>query len=472
MNTARSKISFICVHLCSSVERIRANLLGAHSGTGDRGKRRLLRAGLTGVATLGGRGVVFLSSILSLPLVSHYLGKERFGLWLTLIALINWYGLADLGVSNRVVNLLSTADGQDDHHRAQSIVSNAFIIAAGMVAILLAIFALIIPFVDWANVFNVSSTQARQEATAAFIIILLCFLLRILGSTVGSIYSAYQEGYLHQIWTALGSLSALLGLIIAVRMEAGLPALAASFCGGLMLGELLSAAYLFIIHRPDLRPSARFFHWADAKGILSTGFEYWIAQIATVMLFQTDLLIIARISGASAVSGYGVSLRLLSLIGAVQAAFTTPLWSAYSEALARRDIAWMRQTYRRSIVWSLVWSISAATMIALASGWLFRMLVTADIQPDARLLLPMILTEVMNSVARASAMFLNGVGAIRSQAVFAPITGVLNLILSWRLGSAWGPPGVAWATAISLGLYLFVVIQADVRKRIGSLETI
>jgi O-antigen/teichoic acid export membrane protein len=251
-----------------------------------------------------------------------------------------------------------------------------------------------------------------------------------------------------------------------------LPALAASFCGGLMLGELLSAAYLFIIHRPDLRPSARFFHWADAKGILSTGFEYWIAQIATVMLFQTDLLIIARISGASAVSGYGVSLRLLSLIGAVQAAFTTPLWSAYSEALARRDIAWMRQTYRRSIVWSLVWSISAATMIALASGWLFRMLVTADIQPDARLLLPMILTEVMNSVARASAMFLNGVGAIRSQAVFAPITGVLNLILSWRLGSAWGPPGVAWATAISLGLYLFVVIQADVRKRIGSLETI
>lgn len=439
-------------------------------GTDERGRRRLLRAGLTGAATLGGRGVVFLCSILSLPLVSHYLGKERFGLWLTLIALINWYSLADLGLSNRIVNLLSTADGQDDHQRAQFTVSNALFMAGGLALLLLALFAAIIPFVDWATVFNVSSAQARTEATAAFAIIMLCFLLRILASTVSSIYTAYQEGYLYQVWTAVGSFSSLLGLILAVWNEAGLPALAAAFCGGLLFGEFLAAYFLFVVHRPDLRPAIRLFHWKEAKGILFSGFEFWIAQISTVMLFQTDLLIIARVSGASAVSGYGVSLRLLSLIGAVQSAFTTPLWSAYSEALARKDLPWMRHTYRRSIVWGLVWSVSASVLIAFAAGWLFRMLVTSDIQPDARLLLPMIITEVINSIGRASAMFLNGIGAIRAQAIFAPVAGILNLVLSWILGTAWGPPGVAWATAISLGLYLLTVVQPDVFRKMHTLE--
>jgi Na+-driven multidrug efflux pump len=67
-------------------------------------------------------------------------------------------------------------------------------------------------------------------------------------------------------------------------------------------------------------------------------------------------------------------------------------------------------------------------------------------------------------------MLLNGMGATRSQAFYGPLAGVLNVALSWYLGKALGPSGVAWATTICLGLFTFAVLKNDVRARLFRLH--
>ena len=51
----------------------------------------------------------------SVPLTVHYLGAERYGVWLTISSLLVWVALTDFGLAgNALVNVLSEAVGNDD----------------------------------------------------------------------------------------------------------------------------------------------------------------------------------------------------------------------------------------------------------------------------------------------------------------------------------------------------------------------
>jgi O-antigen/teichoic acid export membrane protein len=453
------------VYITTQAEKLRE----AGSQTENHGQRRHRRAGLTGVATLLARSITLSVSLLSLPFASHYLGKERFGLWLTLVGLVNWIGLTDLGLSNSLISALATAEGKGETARAQKAVASAFWLSIAVALGLLLLFLSAAPFVDWARVFNLSTAQARAEISLAIAVVFGCFLLRMLAGLLASVYAAYQEGYVYQCWSALCGLLSAAGLLLAIRAQAGLPGLIGGFVGGWLLGELCSAVYLFGWHRPALRPAWRHFDRAEALYLLRNGGQLWLAQISAIALLQTDLLVVTQLFGAQAVAAYGTALRLFNFVGSAQAAFVAPLWAAYSEALARRDYPWLAQTFRHSLALSLSFVIPAALFVAWAAPWLFGWLVTADVQPNGALLIALFATEVLNAAARCIAMLLNGLGAIRSQAVFGPIAGLVNLALSVLLGKAYGVAGVAWATAICLGLFWIVLLGREARWRVQSL---
>jgi O-antigen/teichoic acid export membrane protein len=432
--------------------------------------RRLLRAGLTGVVTLIARGVTVLVGLATLPLTSHYLGKERFGLWLMLSSFVTWFAIADLGLTNSLINALSTADGKDDRRQAREAVSSAFWMVAAIAAVMILLCLIVAPLLDWAMVFNIVSPQAAAEITPAVLVVLVFCALRLPASIIGSVYQAYQEGYVYQVWNGLSGLLGAAGLVIAIYLQAGLPWLVAAFLGSMLLADLLSAIHLFGWRREWLLPSLRHFAWPQARWLLTRGAQFWIAQVSSVLMLQTDLIIVARMFGPGAVAGYGTTLRLFALIGAAQAAFVAPLWAAYGEASARGDAGWLSQTFKRSVRVSLWWSIPAAILMFVAMPVLFTWLVKADVTSDWRLSLAVMTTEIINSVARCVSTLLNGLGAVRSQAIFGPVGGVVNLLLSWALGLWLGAPGVAWATAICLVVFWLGIMGRDAALRLREVK--
>ena len=305
------------------------------SSEGDRSRRRFLRAGLTGAVTLVARGTTVLIGLVTLPLTSHYLGKERFGLWLTLSSFITWVSIADLGLSNSLINALSMADGKDDTTQAQQALASAFWMTLLIAAVLIVAVLLVVPLVNWPRVFNVVSPEAVREIAPALLVIFLFCALRLPSSIIGGVYQGYQEGYVYQLWNGLSGVLGAAGLIIAIKLQAGLAWLAVAFLGSMLLADLLSAIYLFGWRRKWLLPRWKFFDWRQAKSLLRQGGQFWIAQMSAVMMLQTSLLMVSVMFGAGESAGFGTTLRLFALVGAVQTAFVAPLWAAYGEAAAR-----------------------------------------------------------------------------------------------------------------------------------------
>lgn len=432
----------------------------------DRSRRRFLRAGMTGAVTLAARGTTVLIGLVTLPLTSHYLGKERFGLWLTLSSFITWVSIADLGLSNSLINVLSSADGRGEKLQAQQAVSSAFWMTSAIAIALIVAIVFTVPLVNWPGVFNVASPEATREVAPALLIIFLFCSLRLPASIINCVYQGYQEGYVYQLWNGISGVLGAVGLVIAIKLQAGLAWLAIGFLGSMLLSDLFSALYLFGYRREWLLPRWKFFDLRQATALLRQGGQFWIAQMSAVMMLQTSLLIVSTMFGATESAGFGTTLRLFGLVGAVQTAFVAPLWAAYGEAAARRDYGWLSQTFKRSIRISLLWALPASLVMFIAAPLLFKLLVTTDVTADWHLRLAVMATEILNSIARCVSTLLNGLGTVRSQAIFGPIGGVANLAVAWLLAKWIGIPGVAYATAICLLLFWIGVMGSEARTRL------
>ncbi|KAM3097315.1 hypothetical protein ACKFKF_20290 [Phormidesmis sp. 146-12] len=433
------------------------------------GQQRIRRATLTGVTTLAVRGVSMGANLLSIPLTAHYLGTERFGLWLTLSMLLSWVSLTDLGLANSLTNVLS-AD-RPDSPQAKQAVSSAFWLMVGMAIALTLIFFMVHPWVQWDRLFNVTSAQAKSEVGWAAIAFFAGFILRLPLSVAGRIYTAYQEGYFYQAWGGLGSLASVTALVVAIQFQVGLPQLVIVFFGTSLLGDLLATVHVFGWRWRSLRPRLSAFSQKQAQWLLKTGLQFWVIQISSIIFFQTDLIIVAQLFGAEKVATYGTILKLFGLLGTIQTAFLFPLWPAYSEAFSRRDISWIIQTFKKTIVLSLLWSISMGLMLAAFTNNIIFIWLNETVTIDTSLVAAMVVTSVLLAVGHCIGTVLNGMGIIKSQVIFGLAGGVTNIVLSIALGHLLGVAGVCWATAICLLVFPIGIIGTHTLKILQKLRS-
>ena len=93
--------------------------------TGEgRARERHRRAVLTAMASMGARSISVATALITIPLTLHYLGSERYGLWMAISSSIALLGFADFGLGNGLINAIATAHGQNNHQMARQNVSD------------------------------------------------------------------------------------------------------------------------------------------------------------------------------------------------------------------------------------------------------------------------------------------------------------------------------------------------------------
>ena len=78
---------------------------------------------------MGGRGG---DQLVVVPVVLHYLGTERYGVFATITAIAGLVGWADLGLGNGLISEVAAAQGRDDSDSTARAVSTAFFALLGL----------------------------------------------------------------------------------------------------------------------------------------------------------------------------------------------------------------------------------------------------------------------------------------------------------------------------------------------------
>jgi O-antigen/teichoic acid export membrane protein len=422
------------------------------SGANEQRYASVARGALT---ALGARGIGLILGLVTIPLTVRYLGAERYGAMMTIHSFLAWIAIADLGLGSELTNVLAAAHGRDDERAAREAIASGFWMLCAVAVVLLAVGGLAWSVVDWPRLLNVQSKLAVAEVGPAMGLAFALFCLALPLSVVDRVFISFQRGATANAWAVAANVATVLAVVLATRTQGGLVVLVAATAGTSLAVKGVNAAWLFFLHRPGLRPRWSMVRRKAGARLLARGGVFFLVQIAALVLFSSDNIIIARVLGAQWVTPYSVTWTLFGLSQVLTNATFPYLWAAHGEALARGDGEWVARTLRRSIVVGA--GVAGVILVPLTvfGESIIRAWAGPDAVPSHALVYWMAAWYLINAPMQGIAAFLNATGKVEVQMWAGLSCASVNIMLSVQWGRTHGPAGVIAATVVS---YLALVI--------------
>lgn len=464
--------------------RVRAGLLEARRGLAailrvepydtstpeGRALERYRRAALSSVTNALFHGLGAFTGLLSIRLTVGYLGKEQYGLWMAISALLTWAALADFGLGRGVQNHLSEAYGRDDPEAAARHVSTGFFSLLAIAGVFLVGLAPLLAWVPWTRLLNVQDPSLGGQVRVAVAAVAIVFLANFPLSLVPTIYRAYQRGYVANLFGIAGSLISLAGLFVVVRLRLALPWLI--LCSG-GIGALMTLVNLGWIVRemPWLRPRIALFSRRTLAALASVSVPMLLFQLGGLVINEAQILIVAHRIGLSGVTEFSILMRVYALPAIVVGMIDGPLIPAFREAWVRGDHAWLRTAFFRITKLKMVIALLAAGGYLAFGNFAVRLLSGRAVEFDWRVWAA---CGVLQFVAIWNVSFVDlmiAVNRLWALVIGVALNGVITIALTWACAKHLGIFGVVAVMPIASIVvtgWWFPWLCRDVLRREGA----
>jgi O-antigen/teichoic acid export membrane protein len=404
------------------------------------GHERTLKAKQNILASAVIKGMSIAINFMLIPLTIHFINPTQYGIWITLSSIITWLNFFDIGLGHGLRNRFAEAKAKGEKRLARVYVSTTYAILSIIIAILIAIFASINPWLNWAKILNAPLVMAKELGNLALIVVVF-FGLQFVLNLIVVIVTADQRPAKASLLVLLGNIISLSGIFILMKT---------AHRTLLMMGLILSAAPVLVLavmsfwyfktgYR-EYAPSLKLVNFRYAKSLLSLGTKFFVIQIAVVILFQTANIIISQIFGPQEVTPYNVAFRYFSVLIMVFSIIMTPFWSAFTDAYSRGDGAWVRHIMKKLNILSIIFGVTIFFMV-LVSPFVYRIWVGPSVRVRFLLSVFMGIYSLILIIGTPYTTFLNGVGKIKLSLWIAILVAPLNI-----------PLAIFLATHTSLGI--------------------
>ena len=401
------------------------------------------------------KGIVLVVNAISIPITVRYLGAEGFGVWVTISTTLSMLLVLDLGVANSLTNFISEAYAKDDREHASTYSTTALAVLVAIASILGGITYWIWPALHWERLFHLSSTAQAPVVGHAVAAALVLFFIGLPAGLAPKILGGYQELRAANVFTSVGGIFNLVSIIILVRLHAGLVALVTASSAALVCANLLCLVWIWYWHKPWLSPRLSQIRGNAARRMMSTGGEFFVLQIAGLIVFNSDNMVVTHYLGPAEVASYSIAWRLVGYAAFAQTLISPSLWPAFSEAFARKDMEWIRMTFQRTMRLTMGVALGSTVVFASLGRWIIRVWATRAAVPTEGLLLLMCIWVLTSTFMNNTATILVAKGQTRSLAITGLVAAAGNLALSIYWVQRIGAAGVILGTIVS---YLLVLV--------------
>ena len=414
-------------------------------------------------AMIGIRGISMILTLISAPIMLHHVDRADYGVLLTLTSIVGWVGYMDIGLGNGLRNKLPEFIANNDFNSAKKIVSSCYATLAIYVALIITVFLIISPFVDWLEVLN-SPTSDAKEIRELTNVVFIAFCIQFLLGLLNSILFAYQMPAFQSLFTFAGQALALIALIIQVfvfnitsvlqigAVNSIIPPLVL-FCGSIGL---------FRTKLRKIAPSLKYIDLKSVGGILGLGMKFFVLQMITIVLFQANSIIIARVVNPEAVVEYNLAFKSVSLLTMIFTIVITPVWSATTDAYIRNDFTWIKKTISFSQKVCII-SIIIGIMMLFVSKFIYGIWLGKDAIDISYSTTGLILLYIsFEMLYKVYGTIINGTGKVFAQMILTGIIAIIYIPLALLLGSSWGLSGVLIANVIVFAVnYIWAKMQCN-----------
>lgn len=380
--------------------------------------------------------------LLLVPLTLGYLNAYEYGIWLTLNSMLAWINSFDIGLGNGLRNKLAIALAEGDKEKARTYVSTTFFMLIFIIAIVYAVLAIGVNYVDWYKLLNVSDDYVGNLVEVVQIS-LLFFCINFVLKFVGNVYQALQLPAFNYLISFSGHLLSLVVIFIFTKLviPGTLFWVAAIYSIAPPLVYLIAYPITFSKFYPYLSPTFRLFKKEYLKDLLSLSVVFFLLQIASIVLFALSNLLISNMFGPDQVTPYNIAYRYFSLVPMVFNMLITPMWSAATDAYTKGDFVWIRQSNRR-VRYFLYAFAGLLIFMVVASKLVYHIWIGDEVEIPLMLSALMAIYIMILIWSLSYSYFLNGIGKLRLQMICTIIAAAFFYPVCHFFGSIYGVLGI------------------------------
>jgi O-antigen/teichoic acid export membrane protein len=421
-----------------TLTKIKARFFGGHARTAKANKNIIYSFLIKGLSIACQFALV--------PMTINYLDSSSYGIWQTIAQIVGWFSFFDIGVGNGLRNKLSEALAKGDNKLAKVYISTSYACVAGIFLTLMVLFWIVSPFLNWAHLLGLSANYtAILQRT--MLVVFSFFCLQFILNLIGNILFAHQEPALSNLITPLGNLVSLIIIFILTRTtpSGDLFTVSVVFSAAPVVVLLVfNLLFLGWKYRP-IAPGIRYIEFRHSKDLFGLGVQFFIIQIAFMVMYSSANIMLIRWFGPNAVTVYTVAYKYFTVALLINGIITATYWSAFTDAYVRQEFDWVRHTIRRmeKVTYLLMAGVILQTILAgrLIHLWVHKVQVPVDMQ------ITLCLFTLISLIAAPQHIFLNGTGKIRLQLYTAVYSIVMTIPIAWLFCRVFhlGPKGVILA---------------------------
>jgi len=416
-----------------------------------KGHPRSIKAKQNIVASFALKGFSILIIFLLVPFTLNYLNPTKYGLWLTISSIIGWFSFFDIGLGNGLRNKLAEAFAVKDYKLAKAYVSTTYAILLLIMAGMFLLFLFINPLLDWSKLLNTQPAMAG-ELNRVVLVVFTFFALRFIFQLIGIIFTADQLPAVNNSFGPLGNLIALVAIYLITKFTHGnLLYISLVYSAAPVIILIIASFYFFNGKYEFIRPDLKSVDFKYFKSLADLGVKFFVLQIASLIIFSTDNMIITQILGPAEVTPYNIAFKYFGIPIMIFTIVLTPFWSAYTEAFTNGDMKWMKASIKRLImIWLAV--VVGVIFLLCISKYFYLMWIGDKVHVPFMLSVFMGLFAIISTWNNIFAYFINGVGKIKLQMYYGIIAMLINIPISifFAKNLGMGSAGVILGTCVSL----------------------
>lgn len=411
------------------------------------------------IFSIGIKAISVLTYLLLVPVTLNYLNPTEYGIWLTLSSILMWINTFDIGLGNGLRNKLSQAIANENWLLGRAYVSTAFITLAIAMSIFYIIFLVINPLINWYSILNIEEITVPNLSEIIYYSALF-FCLTFIVKIIGNVYLALQLPAVNNLLVMLGQVFSLLFIyILSLVSNGSLLNIALIYSIAPCIIYVLAIIYTFNFKYKQLAPSVKLYQKEHVINLFSLGGQFFILQVAGLILFSTTNLIISNKFGPDKVTNYNIAYRYFSVIPMLFSIILAPLWSATTDAYFKQDLGWIKNSLKKINILLVITAIGLIIMVLLAK-WVYKLWVGPEITINYTINIALAIYTYILVASLSYSSLINGIGKLRVQVINTLIVAIFFLPLTFYLTDLYNVVGIVIALIlVNLSGLILNVIQ-------------
>lgn len=390
------------------------------------------------------RPIGMILAVIYTPILLDYLGNEKYGVWISVLSIINWINACDLGIGNGLRNALTDSLANDDRENARRYVSTAYVVLTLISLVLMGVLILISMLLDW-NIVLKTSLSVKPMLVVTSVFMSVNFVLALSNSIL---YAMHKPEYVGIRSCAVQVIN-ITALLILRRYEAG-NLLHMAILFGLSTSVVYLGNTVRIIKTDNcFHPKISLFSRDKVSTICVFGLQVFIIQLGGVFITFCQNFVVSYLYGVTEVTPLSTVNSAYAAVYAVFAALLSPIWSRTTDAIARGEFNWIHEAQKRvnkvAILFSAGFILISFFFVEISALWLGKRL-----EYQEGVIACTCIYYIVQVFNTSYSQFYFGMGNVKPLALITVLQVIIMIPLSNLLSATFGVAGVKLASSLLL----------------------